>query len=79
MLGLYNTAQNGMRTFSGVTIGVGGSLIGVHWSLGLSAAVLFVLTLVVNIVARGFIVRGARGRRGRGAMGMTLVENPDQA
>jgi phosphate ABC transporter permease protein PstC len=41
--------------------------------------VLFILTLLVNIVARGFIVRGARGRRGRGAMGMTLVENPDQA
>ena len=45
VLGLYNTAQNGMRTFSGVTIGMGGSLIGVHWSLGLSAAALFVITL----------------------------------
>ena len=45
VLGLYNTAQNGMRTFSGVTIGMGGSLIGVHWSLGLSAAALLVITL----------------------------------
>jgi MFS family permease len=45
VLGLYNTAQNGMRTFSGVTIGMGGSLIGVHWSLGLSAVALLVITL----------------------------------
>ena len=43
-LGLYNTAQNGMRTLSGVTVGVGGSLIGVHWSLGLSALALLVIT-----------------------------------
>jgi ABC-type phosphate transport system permease subunit len=41
--------------------------------------VLFILTLVVNVIARGFVVRGARGQRGRGAMGMTLVENPEQA
>jgi phosphate ABC transporter permease protein PstC len=41
--------------------------------------VLFILTLVVNIIARIFVVRGARGRRGRGSMGMTLIENPDQA
>jgi hypothetical protein len=45
VLGLYNTAQNGMRTFSGVTVGMGGSLIGVHWSLGLSAVALSAITL----------------------------------
>ena len=45
VLGLYNTAQNGMRTFSGVTVGMGGSLIGVHWSLGLSAVALLIITL----------------------------------
>ena len=45
VLGLYNTAQNGMRTFSGVTVGMGGSLIGVHWSLGLSALALLAITL----------------------------------
>ena len=45
VLGLYNTAQNGMRTFSGVTVGMGGSLIGVHWSLGLSAVALLAITL----------------------------------
>jgi MFS family permease len=45
VLGLYSTSQNGMRAFSGFTVGVLGSLIGVHWSLALSAAVLLAVTL----------------------------------
>jgi hypothetical protein len=32
-----------MRTFSGVTVGLGGSLVGIHWSLALSAATLLAL------------------------------------
>ena len=36
-LGLFNMASLGLRTFSGVTVGLIGSLIGVHWSLALSA------------------------------------------
>jgi hypothetical protein len=36
----------GMRTFSGVTIGLGGSLVGIHWSLGISAVALLVLLSV---------------------------------
>lgn len=47
VIGLYQTAALGLRAFSGVTIGIGGSLIGIHWSLGLSAAVLLVLTLTL--------------------------------
>src|SRR3954468_4375751 len=37
VLGLFNMASLGLRTFSGVTVGLLGSLIGVHWSLALSA------------------------------------------
>ena len=33
-------ASLGLRAFSGVTVGLLGSLIGIHWSLALSAAVL---------------------------------------
>jgi MFS family permease len=44
VIGLYGTSFNGMRTFSGVTVGMGGSLVGVHWSLALSAAALIVIT-----------------------------------
>jgi MFS family permease len=43
VIGLFGTSQNGMRAFSGITVGMGGSLIGVHWSLALSAAVLIVI------------------------------------
>ena len=45
VIGLYNMTHNGLRTFSGITIGVGGSLIGIHWSLAFSAAALFVMAL----------------------------------
>jgi MFS family permease len=45
LIGLYNTANNGMRAFSGVTVGLVGSLIGIHWSLALSAMALLAVTL----------------------------------
>ncbi|MGH2866489.1 MAG: phosphate ABC transporter permease subunit PstC [Solirubrobacteraceae bacterium] len=38
--------------------------------------VLFVLTLVVNIVARRFISRGIRGQRGTGGTGLTISAAP---
>jgi MFS family permease len=41
VIGLYNMFGQGLRAFSGVTIGAGGALIGIHWSLALSAMVLF--------------------------------------
>jgi MFS family permease len=47
VIGLYIMASNGLRAFSGVTIGLGGSLVGIHWSLGLSAAVLLILALML--------------------------------
>jgi MFS family permease len=45
VIGVYNMFFHGLRAFSGVTVGMGGSLIGVHWSLGLSAAALLAATL----------------------------------
>jgi MFS family permease len=45
LIGLYNTANNGMRAFSGVTVGLVGSLIGIHRSLALSAMALLVVAL----------------------------------
>jgi MFS family permease len=45
VIGVFNMFFHGLRAFSGVTVGMGGSLIGVHWSLGVSAAVLLVITL----------------------------------
>jgi MFS family permease len=43
VLGLYNMCYHGMRAFSGVFVGMGGSLLGVHWSLALSAAAMLVI------------------------------------
>jgi MFS family permease len=47
VLGLYSTVALGLRAFSGITIGLGGSLIGIHGSLALSAALLFAITLLL--------------------------------
>jgi MFS family permease len=47
VVGLYNMAGLGMRAFSGLTVGLAGAAIGIHWSLGLSAAVLMVLLLAL--------------------------------
>lgn len=45
VIGVFMMASLGMRTFSGVTVGVMGALIGVHYSLALSAVILFFVIL----------------------------------
>jgi MFS family permease len=45
VIGLYNMCFHGMRAFSGVTVGMAGSLVGVHWSLALSAVAMLVIAL----------------------------------
>jgi hypothetical protein len=45
VIGLYNMAQYGLRIGSGMTVGVLGSFIGIHWSLALSAAAFLVVAL----------------------------------
>ena len=37
VIGLFNMASLGLRAFSGLSVGLIGSLIGIHWSLALSA------------------------------------------
>ncbi|GMO96276.1 MFS transporter [Bradyrhizobium sp. TM239] len=48
VVGLYNMAGLGMRAFSGITVGLSGAAIGIHWSLGLSAAVLLALLVLLQ-------------------------------
>ncbi len=48
VVGLFNMAGLGMRAFSGITVGLFGAAIGIHWSLGLSAVVLLALLLVLH-------------------------------
>lgn len=48
VIGLFNMASLGLRAFSGISVGVVGSMIGIHWSLALSA-------LATMIVAGGLL------------------------
>ena len=56
VVGLFNTAILGLRAGSGVTVGVLGALIDVHWSLALSAA-------AVVLTAAGMLAIEQRQRR----------------
>jgi MFS family permease len=49
IVGVFNMASNGLKAGSGFTIGLAGGLIGIHWSLGVSAVLLgtFVVCLLV--------------------------------
>jgi MFS family permease len=47
VIGVFMMAALGGRTFSGLTVGVLGALIGVHYSIALSAAVLLVLIVLL--------------------------------
>lgn len=54
LIGLFNTSNNGLKAFSGLTVGVVGGLVGVHWSLALSAMIL----LAVTIALFAFVIPG---------------------
>ena len=58
VVGLYNMSSLGLRSFSGITVGLGGSLIGIHWSLGLSAGALLIATIVLLSLMLGGARRG---------------------
>jgi MFS family permease len=49
VIGLFNMATLGLRAFSGISVGLIGSLIGVHWSLALST--LAVLAIACALLA----------------------------
>jgi MFS family permease len=57
VIGLFAMSALGLRAFSGLTVGLGGSVIGIHWSLAISAAVLLAITGL-------FLLPGARPPRG---------------
>ncbi|MBI2316889.1 MAG: MFS transporter [Betaproteobacteria bacterium] len=59
VIGLFLMSNLGLRAFSGITVGIGGSLIGIHWSLALSAAALLALTVAML----AFTARGAAKRQ----------------
>jgi MFS family permease len=49
LIGLFSMSALGLRAFSGVTVGVLGAFIGIHWSLAISAIALMAVTLTLLI------------------------------
>jgi predicted MFS family arabinose efflux permease len=47
VIGVFSMSANGLRAFSGLNVGLLGALIGIHASLALSAAVLFLVYVVL--------------------------------
>jgi MFS family permease len=48
IIGLFITASLGLRAFSGISVGLGGALVGIHYSLALSAAALLACILAIT-------------------------------
>jgi MFS family permease len=61
VIGFYNMCAQGLRAFSGLTIGVGGSYVGIHWSLGLSAFALLLAAGLLLLRARPALAGLASG------------------
>jgi predicted MFS family arabinose efflux permease len=51
VIGVYGMSANGLRAGSGFTVGLLGGAVGIHWSLGVSAAALCVGTVFAGVYA----------------------------
>jgi hypothetical protein len=61
MLGVYGVSASGLRFGSGTTVGLFGAVVGIHWSLGLSAAAMCVGTILAGF--RFFAITGGGADR----------------
>jgi MFS family permease len=59
VIGVFSMAASGMRTFAGVTVGLLGGLIGIHWSLALSAGVFLLVVFALFSVERRPVPRAS--------------------
>jgi len=62
VIGLYSMAGLGLRAFSGITVGIAGGVIGIHWSLSISALALLAVLVTVFTVALAPSRASAQGR-----------------
>jgi hypothetical protein len=61
VIGVFSMSAMGMRTFSGLSVGLLGASVGIHDSLALSAAVLFAV-IATMFIARWFRSPEKKGR-----------------
>jgi len=54
VIGVFNMSQSGLQVGSGITVGLVGGLIGIHWSLALSALAL----VVADVALLAYVYRG---------------------
>ena len=59
VIGPYSMSSLGLRAFAGVTIGIVGGLIGIHWSLALSAMIFLAIITTLFAFAVGKAGRSA--------------------
>jgi hypothetical protein len=52
VIGLFNMASLGLRAFSSISVGLVGSLIGIHWSLTLSGLAAMTVASTLLFLAR---------------------------
>jgi MFS family permease len=52
VIGVFAMFALGLRTFSGISMGIGASAVGIHWSLAASAAVLFFALLALRVASK---------------------------
>jgi MFS family permease len=64
VIGVFAMSASGMRTFSGLSVGLLGAAIGIHWSLTASATALFLVYVV--LMARRATRAGLTSRTGSG-------------
>jgi MFS family permease len=57
VLGLFNMASSGLRTFSGLTVGLLGSVVGVHASLALAASAVLLAAIYMFVRLRALSQR----------------------
>jgi MFS family permease len=54
LIGLFSMSSLGLRAFSGVTVGLMGAVVGIHWSLALSATGLLLVTTTLLVYGSAF-------------------------
>lgn len=52
VIGVFSMSMNGLRMGSGITVGFLGALVGIRWSLGVSATILVLATVVLFFYVR---------------------------